>query len=77
MVRAIRGVQFKGRKRSTDLMFVLHLSETLDQLAIASCSLVWSCVEERGWSCLEKVILFCGLISREEREGEEDMEKAD
>ena len=24
------------------------------------CSLVWSCVEERGWSCFKKGILFLG-----------------
>ena len=31
------GVQLKGRKRSTDLMFMLGLKETVDQLAMANC----------------------------------------
>ena len=53
MVRAICGVQLKDRKRSRDLMFMLGLNETIDQF-----SLVWSCVEERGWPCLEKGIRF-------------------
>ena len=36
MVRAMCGVQLKDRKRSTYLMFVLGLSETIDQLAMAN-----------------------------------------
>ena len=36
MVRAMCGVQLKGRKRSMDLMFMLGLNETIDQLATAS-----------------------------------------
>ena len=36
MVRAICGVQLKGRKRSKDLMLMLGLSETIDQLAMAA-----------------------------------------
>ena len=32
------------------------LKETIDQLAMAKCSLVWSCDEERGWSHLKKGI---------------------
>ena len=35
MVRAMCGVQLKDKKRSTDLMFVLSLKESIDQLAIA------------------------------------------
>ena len=35
-MRAICGVQLKHRKRSTDLMLMLGLNETLDQLAMAS-----------------------------------------
>ena len=31
------GVQFKDRKRSADLMFMLGLSEAIDQLAKANC----------------------------------------
>ena len=34
MVRAMRGVQFKDRKRSTDLIFMHGLKETIDQLAM-------------------------------------------
>ena len=30
------GVQLKDRKRSTDLMFILGLNETIDQLAVAN-----------------------------------------
>ena len=37
MVRAMCGVQLNDRKRSTDLMFMLGLSETIDQLAMANC----------------------------------------
>ena len=38
------------------------------------CLLVWSCVEEGGWSCHEKGIRFGGRRSKEEREA---MEEAD
>ena len=40
MVRAMCGVQLKERKRSTDLMFMLGLKETIDQLAMAN-SVCW------------------------------------
>ena len=36
MVRALCGVQLKDRKRSMDLMFMLGLNETIDQLAMTS-----------------------------------------
>ena len=36
MVRTICGVQLKDRKRCTDLMLMLGLTETIDQLAMAS-----------------------------------------
>ena len=36
MVRAMCGVQLKDRKRSTDLMFMLGLNETIDQLTMAN-----------------------------------------
>ena len=36
MVRAMRGVHVKDKKRSTDLMFMLGLNETIDQLAMAN-----------------------------------------
>ena len=36
MVRAMCGVQLKDRKISKDLMFMLGLTETIDQLAMAN-----------------------------------------
>ena len=36
VVRAMYGVQLKDRKRSTDLMFMLGLNETIDQFSIAN-----------------------------------------
>ena len=36
LVRAISGVQLKDRRRSTDLMHILGLSETIDQLTMAN-----------------------------------------
>ena len=35
MVIAMCGVQLKDRNRSTDLLFILHLCEKIDQLAMA------------------------------------------
>ena len=35
-MRAMCGVQLKDRKRSTDLMFMLCLKETIDQLTMAN-----------------------------------------
>ena len=35
-MRAKCGVQLKYRKRSTDLMFMLGLAETIDQLIVAN-----------------------------------------
>ena len=43
-------------QRSTDLMFMLALNKTIDQLAMANSVKVWACVLERGWSCLEQDI---------------------
>ena len=39
-MRAMCGVQLNDRKRSTDLMFMLGLKETIDQLAMAN-SVPW------------------------------------
>ena len=36
MVSVMCGVQLKDRKKSTDLMFMLSLNETIDQLAMAN-----------------------------------------
>ena len=58
MASSMCGIQLKDRKRSTDLIFILDLNETIDQLAMANCSLVWSCVDVSGWSCLEKALDF-------------------
>ena len=54
MVRAMCVVQFKDRKGSTDLMFMLYLNKTMDQLAVVGsvCVFVWPCVEERELSRL-------------------------
>ena len=35
-VKAMCGVQLKDRKRSTDLMFMLSLKESIDQLSMAN-----------------------------------------
>ena len=35
-MRAMCGEKHKDRKRSTDLMFMLGLNETIDQLAMAN-----------------------------------------
>ena len=40
MMRAMCGVQLIDRKRSTDMMFMQGLKETIDQLAMAS-SVCW------------------------------------
>ena len=38
---------------------MLGLSEAIDQLTMAnSVPPIWSCVEERGWSYLEKGVRF-------------------
>ena len=42
MLKAMFGVQLNDRKRSTDLMFMLRLSETMDQLAKTN-SVCWYC----------------------------------
>ena len=57
MVRAIGGVQLKDSKRSTYLMFMLGLKETIDQLAMAN-SVHWHGHEEKGCSHLKKGITF-------------------
>ena len=36
MVRAMCGAQLKDRRRSMDLIFMLGLNETVDQLAMAN-----------------------------------------
>ena len=41
MVRVMCGVQLKDRKRSTDLMFMSGLTETIDQSAMAN-SVHWN-----------------------------------
>ena len=39
MAGAMRGVQLQNRKISTDVMFMLDLKETMDQLAMVKCVL--------------------------------------
>ena len=58
------------RKRSTDLMLLLGLNKTVDQLVIANSVHWYGYVLRIGWSCLED-IRFCGCGSQEERETEE------
>ena len=58
MVRAMCEVQLKDMKRSTDVMFMPHLSEATDQLSMANCIHWHGHVLWRGWSCLEKDIRF-------------------
>ena len=58
-VRAMCGVQLKERKSSKDLMFMLGLNETIDQLAMAQFLLVWLCVEEREWLLLLARLINC------------------
>ena len=69
------GIQFKDRKRSTDLMFMMSLSETMDQLAMAS-SVCWYGHVLRGE---DGHVLrgHWGLWSNDEREAKVDMAKAD
>ena len=55
MVRALCEVQLKDIKKAMELM--LSFNEIIDRLTMAN-SVRWSCVEERGWSCLEKDIRF-------------------
>ena len=59
-MRAMCGVHFKSRKRSTDLTFTLGLKETIDQLAMANSVRWYGHVlrREDGRSCLEKGIRF-------------------
>ena len=46
-------------ERVMDLILMLGLNETINQLAMAkSARFISSRVEERGWSCLEKCIRF-------------------
>ena len=64
-VRAICGVQLKDRKKIYRLD--VHAGFECHNRSVVygkQCSLVWSCVEERGWSHLEKVNRFWGLWSR-------------
>ena len=48
MVRAMCGVQLQDRKRSTDFMLSLSLSETIDQLAMANSVHWYGYVLRRG-----------------------------
>ena len=61
MVRATCGVQLKDRKRYTDLMFMLGLSETIELVGYGEqCSLIWSCFVERERSYFENGPRFRG-----------------
>ena len=56
MMRAMCGVQLKDTKRFTDLMLMLGLSETIDQLAMANSVCWYGHVLRRGQSCFENSI---------------------
>ena len=46
-------------KKAKDLMLMLHLKETMEiSWLCKQCALVWSCVEEGGWSCLRRAMEF-------------------
>ena len=47
MVRAICGVQLKDKKRSKDLMLMLGLNETMDQLAMTNSVCLYGHVFQR------------------------------
>ena len=82
MVRAICGVQLKDRKRYTDLMFMLGLLETIDQLAMVS-SVSWydHVLRREDGHVLRRALYFEVEGQRkkgtpkEKMETEEDMEK--
>ena len=59
MVRATIGVQLKGRKRSTYLMFMLDLNETIDEMAMAN-SVCWhgNVLTREGGHVLRRVVFF-------------------
>ena len=38
------------------MMHVLTLTGATDQSVVAKCELLWACIEEKGWSCLENII---------------------
>ena len=48
MMRVMCGVQLKERKRANNLMLVMVLNETVDQLDGKGCALVWSGAEKGG-----------------------------
>ena len=74
MVRAMCGVQLKDRKRFADLMFMLGLNETMDQLAMANSVHWYVHVLIREDGCILRGALDSRL--KEERDAEEDMKKA-
>ena len=54
-VREMCGVQLKDRKKMHRFHVVFEGNNRPFGYG-KQCSLVWQCVEERGWSCLEKGI---------------------
>ena len=77
MVRAMCGEQFKDRKISTDLMVMLGLNETIDQLAIAN-GVCWygHVLRREDGHVLRRVLDFEDEGQKEEMEMKENMEKA-
>ena len=74
MVRAMCGIQLKDIRRSTDLMFMLVLSETKDQFAMAN-SVHWygHVLRREGSHVLRRALYFEVEGQREDKKG---MEKA-
>ena len=76
MARAMSVVQIKDRKRSTDLIFMLGLKETIDQLAIAN-SIRWhGHVLRREDGYILRRALDFEVESQRKKGRPEDVEKA-
>ena len=83
MVKAMCGVQLKDRKRSTNLMYILGISETIDQLAMANSDCWYGHMLRREDSHILRNALDFEVESqrkkrrsKEEKEAKEDMKKA-
>ena len=55
---------------------MLSLNETIDHLVGKQCLLVWSCVEDGGWSCLVKRNYGLRLKVMGRKGGQNEMEVA-
>ena len=77
MVRAMCGVRHRDRKICRKDVLAGFVGSYGSVGYGKQCTLVWSYVEERGWSCLKKGIRFWGCGSKEEGEAKEDVENAE